>query len=106
MKWHLRTNVFACLWEPWDKEEPVYKSYAILITTASSKSVQEIHNRMPVILNPEYYDKWLNPKIQDSNELMAILQEGMIRDMKFHPVSTKVNSVKNNDPGCIEPLSE
>ncbi len=94
---------FAGLWESWDKEEPVYKSCTI-ITTESSRSVQDIHNRMPVILKSENHDKWLDPEIQDPKELMAVLQEGMIQDMKYHPVSTKVNSVKNNGQSCIEPL--
>jgi putative SOS response-associated peptidase YedK len=94
---------FAGIWETWDKEEPVYQSCAI-ITVESSISIQEIHHRMPVILQPEYYDKWLDPKIQAPKELIAILQEGMIRDMKYYPVSTKVNSVNDNDQGCIAPL--
>jgi putative SOS response-associated peptidase YedK len=94
---------FAGLWESWDKEEPVYKSFTI-ITIESSGPVQEIHNRMPVILKSENHDKWLDFEIQDPKELMTILQEGMIQDMKYYPVSTKVNSAKNNGPSCIEPL--
>ena len=100
---------FAGLWETWtDKErdeESVYKSCTI-ITTAASESIREIHHRMPVILDPDFYEKWLNVAIQYPKELEIILKDGVIHDMKYHPVSTFVNSVKNNDPNCIKPIDE
>lgn len=98
---------FAGLWETWtDKEsdeESVYKSCSI-ITTAASESIREIHNRMPAILDPKYHGKWLDAEIQDPKELETILQGGIILDMINYPVSTLVNSVKNNDPNCIKPI--
>jgi putative SOS response-associated peptidase YedK len=100
---------FAGLWETWtDKEsgeESVYKSCTI-ITTAASESIRGIHHRMPVILDPTFHEKWLNAEIQDPKELEIILQDGLIHDMKYYPVSTLVNSVKNNDPNCIKPIDE
>ena len=98
---------FAGLWETWtDKEsdeESVYKSCTI-ITTVASESIREIHNRMPAILDPKYHGKWLDTEIQDPKELETILQDGIILDMISYPVSTLVNSVKNNDPYCIKPI--
>ena len=98
---------FAGLWETWtDKEsdeESVYKSCTI-ITTVASESIREIHNRMPAILDPKYHGKWLDAEIQDPKELEIILQDGIILDMISYPVSTLVNSVKNNDPYCIKPI--
>ena len=100
---------FAGLWEAWTNkesdEESVYKSCTI-ITTEASEPIREIHNRMPVILIPEFYEKWLNTEIKDPKELGVILQDGLIRDMQFNPVSKYVNSVKNNDPSCINPIDE
>lgn len=100
---------FAGLWETWtDKEsgeESVYKSCTI-ITTAASESIRGIHHRMPVILDPTFHEKWLNAEIQDPKESEIILQDGLIHDMKYYPVSTLVNSVKNNDPNCIKPIDE
>ena len=100
---------FAGLWETWtpkkSDEKSVYKSCTI-ITTAACESIREIHNRMPVILGPGFYEKWLNVEIQDSNELEIILKDGIIHDMKYYPVSTFVNSVKNNDSNCIKPIDE
>ena len=98
---------FAGLWETWtDKkkdEESVYKSCTIL-TTPASERIRELHNRMPVMLDPDFYEKWLNVEIQDPKELEIILKDGLIHDMKYYPVSTLVNSVKNNDPNCIKPI--
>lgn len=100
---------FAGLWETWtDKEsgeESVYKSCAI-ITTSASGAIREIHHRMPVILDPKFHEKWLNAQIQDPKKLEIILQKGLIHDMKYYPVSKLVNSVKNNDPNCIKPADE
>ncbi len=99
---------FAGLWETWKSkesdDEPVYHSCTIL-TIDSSESIREIHNRMPVILLPETHEAWLNPEIQDTKQLETILQEGYVREMKTYPVSTFVNSVKNNGPTCIEPIT-
>ena len=100
---------FAGLWETWtDKEtgeESVYKSCTI-ITTAASESIREIHHRMPAILDPEFHEKWLNTDIQDPKELQVIINDGIIHNMKYYPVSKLVNSVKNNDPNCIKPVDE
>jgi putative SOS response-associated peptidase YedK len=92
---------FAGLWEVWDKEDPPYKS-CLLITTESSESIQPIHNRMPVILKPDYHDKWINP---DSEDPIHILKEGMIKEFKSFPVSRKVNKPEHNAPDCIKPIS-
>ena len=100
---------FAGLWETWtDKEtgeESVYKSCTI-ITTAASESIREIHHRMPVILDPKFHEKWLNAVIQDPKALQVIIDDGIIHNMSFYPVSKLVNSVKNNHPNCIKPVDE
>jgi putative SOS response-associated peptidase YedK len=100
---------FAGLWETCtDKESDegsVYKSCTI-ITTAAKGYISKIHHRMPVILFPEFHEKWLNSQIQDPKELEIILRDGIIHDIKYYPVSKLVNSVKNNDPNCIRPLGE
>ena len=61
---------------------------------------------MPVVLFPEFHEKWLNSEIQDPKELEIILRDGIIHDIKYYPVSKLVNSVKNNDPNCIRPIGE
>lgn len=98
---------FAGLWEIWKDRQATgdqsdYRSCAI-ITTEASESVQDIHHRMPVILQPEAYDKWLDPENEDVHQLESILQTNLIRELKSHPVSKLVNRVQNNSPTNIEP---
>lgn len=91
---------FSGIWEIWDKEKPPYKSCAI-ITTSASNSIQAIHHRMPVILKPENHDAWLDPKEKNP---MDILKKGMVTEMKYHPVSTRVNKAGNNDESLLDPF--
>jgi len=99
---------FAGLWEAWqpgdfDDDQSTYNSCTI-ITREASSSVRGIHHRMPVILKPEAYDRWLNPEIQQSEYLQNIIDTEYIRELKYFPVSKMVNRVQNNTPECIKPL--
>lgn len=104
-----RPFAFAGLWETWKSKnaadnEPVYKSCTIL-TTAASESIQAIHHRMPVILQPDAYEDWLNPDIHDADRLADILQNHLLRRMQYYPVSKRVNRVQNNSAENIQPLT-
>ncbi len=95
---------FAGLWEIWRSgAEDEYRSCAI-ITTAANESIRDIHNRMPVILQPAIYDAWLNPQNHDIKQLSSILQNEFIRELARYPVSRRVNDVRHNDARCIQPL--
>lgn len=96
---------FAGLWETWGQkqQESVYKSCTI-ITTEACKAVRDIHHRMPVIFKPEAYEFWLNPDNQDVTALKKILKEALLTDLVSHPVSKQVNSTRNNDASCIDPI--
>ena len=97
---------FAGLWEIWDnqgKEEIPYRTCTIL-TREASESVKPIHHRMPVILKPESYNDWLNPKNQDVNFLLDIIHNRIHTELTGIPVSKQVNSVRNNKPDNIRPV--
>ena len=96
---------FAGLWEVWKEagSSDPYRSCAI-ITTEASESVRPIHHRMPVILRPETHTAWLAHAPQDSEHLQQILSEGFIQQLSHHPVSRKVNSTRNNESACIDPV--
>ena len=105
-----RPFAFGGLWETWKSktaadDDPVYKSCTIL-TTAASESIRAIHHRMPVVLRPEAYEDWLNPQIQDADRLSVILQDHLVRKMRYYPVSKRVNRVQNNAADNIQPLTE
>jgi putative SOS response-associated peptidase YedK len=97
---------FAGLWEIWDdkgKKENPYYSCAIL-TRDASESVQPIHHRMPVILRPEAFERWLNSDYQKTDELQEIIKKQVYSELTATPVSKQVNSVKNNSPDNIRPI--
>ena len=102
---------FAGLWERWkpqtaagDHEDQIEYKSCTIITRMASKSVRDIHHRMPVILKPEAYDDWLDPKIQQADYLENILEIRHFRQMKNYAVSKFVNRVQNNTAECIDPL--
>jgi putative SOS response-associated peptidase YedK len=59
-----------------------------------------------VILDPAGYDRWLDTERFDRDELIALLQPYPEQDMQVQPVSQRVNSVRNDDPQCVEGESE
>jgi putative SOS response-associated peptidase YedK len=103
-----RPFAFAGLWATLKgidgDDEREYKSCAI-ITTAASESIQAVHHRMPVILQPEAYSVWLDPGIESAERLNDVLQHQHVRQMRHHRVSNLVNRVQNNSAACIEPLA-
>jgi putative SOS response-associated peptidase YedK len=66
--------------------------------------MRDIHHRMPVILKPEAYEFWLNPENQDVAALKNILGKALLTDLVSYPVSKQVNSTRNNDASCIDPV--
>ncbi len=96
----------AGLWSEWlHPDRPALMSYAIL-TTNASPSMSDLHHRMPVALPREAWDAWLDPKQRDGNAAIRAALGSATRDFANHPVSTMVNSVRNNDPRLIEPVQD
>jgi putative SOS response-associated peptidase YedK len=91
---------FAGLWEHWEGEEGVIESCTIIVTTAN-EALKEIHDRMPVILSPTHYDTWLNPDNQDSKQLQALLKPFPVDRLEAYPVSTAVNSPRNDSAALL-----
>jgi len=76
-------------------------SYSI-ITTDPNKVMEDIHDRMPVILHPEEFDDWLNPGNEDPNFLKEFLKPYPDDGIEEHIVSKEVGNVKNNGEGLIQ----
>ncbi|HEY0866205.1 MAG TPA: SOS response-associated peptidase [Fimbriimonas sp.] len=63
---------FAGLWETWHPEQENLRTYT-MVTTVPNEAVQPFHDRMPAILTPDQYDRWLDPAIRETGELSALL---------------------------------
>ncbi len=94
---------FAGLWEHWEQEGKKIESCTIIVTGAN-ELVGAIHDRMPVILPARDYDRWLDPQLQDPEALKPLLRPYPAADMEAWPVSTLVNSPKNDRPELIDPV--
>ena len=108
---------FAGLWERWvkpassdspetDLDEPapsqIVESFTI-ITTEANTAIKPLHNRMPVIVQPQHYGWWLDCGL--GNEMHGfVLNHPDSLPLKIYPVSAQVNGVKTDDPRCIEPV--
>ena len=101
-----RPFAFAGLWEHWEGSEGMAIQSCTILTTTSNEVVGRIHDRMPVILNPTDYDRWLDPSIQEPAVLQTLLRPYPADEMTAYPVSTLVNSPANDNPGCTEPLPQ
>ncbi len=94
----------AGVWEAWGGERGVVESCAI-ITTDANATVAPIHQRMPVVLVPEDYATWLDPEA-DAATLQGLLVPCDDAVLTAHPVSTRVNSPRNDDPACVDPVAD
>ncbi|MGZ5050610.1 MAG: SOS response-associated peptidase [Methylobacter sp.] len=90
---------FAGLWEHWRHEQQTIYSCAI-ITTLAGDQMTAIHSRMPAIIAPKDYDRWL-AKNNTVIEMSDFLNDEINRTMQITPISTRVNNPLHNDENCL-----
>jgi putative SOS response-associated peptidase YedK len=94
----------AGLWENWKSPDGKSVYSCSVITTSPNELVQGIHDRMPVILNPEDEKYWLDPSITDTTKLNPLLKPLDYALMEAYEVSPLVNSPKNNSIELIQKI--
>ena len=93
---------FAGLWERWrPKGGEALETFTIL-TTDANEVLEPIHNRMPVILEPKDYERWMEPAAAERLPL-DLLRPFPEERMIAWPVSSRVGNVRNNDPELLAP---
>ena len=96
---------FAGLWESWMGPNGEEQETAAIITTDASPSIAHIHDRMPVIVPPDAFDFWLDPKV-DAEMAMAVIAPAKDEAIEHYEVSRAVNRHENDMPMLVEPLRE
>jgi putative SOS response-associated peptidase YedK len=106
-----RSLSFAGLYELWrdpavsSDDQDAWLWTTTIITTSAPDEIGMIHDRMPMIIDPRSWADWLDPANNDVADLKTLLTPAMVGDLTTWPVSTAVNSVRNNGPELIKPVS-
>ena len=95
----------AGLWENWHSPSGEWIRTFVIITTPPNELCAQLHNRMPAVLKPEMWPTWLGEHPTTLPDLKAMLSPYPADGMLAWPVSTRVGSVKNNDPSLFEPIA-
>ena len=93
----------AGLYERWIGEGGEVVDSCTLITTDANATLAPFHDRMPVILAPSDYGRWLDRGRQESEALMSLLAPCPPDWLDSSPVSTRINNPRNDDPECLIP---
>lgn len=104
--------LMAGLWESWlDKtsktetaDQPV--ETCTILTTEANSIMQPLHDRMPVILQQEHFDFWLDNQFNDQAQLEKILVPFAADELQTWPVDKLVNKAANDEPRCVEPVKQ
>ena len=91
---------FAGLWDGWKDSSGTWVKTCSILTTTPYAITSAVHDRMPVILDPDSYDLWLDPRMQNVAAISELLKPYDTHLMRCYPVSTRINHVANDDEEC------
>jgi len=95
---------FAGLWDGWKNAEGGWVKTCTILTTTPNAITATVHDRMPVILDRESYDLWLDPGITKAQVVSELLKPYDARLMRWYPISPRINHVANDDEDCSRPV--
>jgi putative SOS response-associated peptidase YedK len=96
---------FAGLWDRWKDPTGLWIKSCSILTTTPNAMTALVHDRMPVILDPNNYDLWLDPGMQDAKAATEMVKPFDAKLMGCYPVSEWVNKVTNDDEQCSRPVA-
>ena len=101
-----RLMALAGLWEIWRSPGgEVLRSFTI-VTTAANTLLAPLHERMPVVLDPDAWPEWLGERQADPERLKELMAGCPPERLALWAVDKRVGNVKNNDPGLAEPVAD
>jgi putative SOS response-associated peptidase YedK len=96
----------AGIWEDWLTADGSELDSCAVITTAANDTLSPIHQRMPVILDPTDWDRWLNTVDTSEKDARKLLKPAPNELMEAVPISDRVNKVSENDADLLKPVSQ
>jgi putative SOS response-associated peptidase YedK len=91
-------------WDRWKNTSGDAVETCSILTTTPNAVTAVVHDRMPVILDPDSYDLWLDPGMKDVGSVSELLKPCNAGIMRSYAVSTRVNHVINDDEECSAPV--
>jgi putative SOS response-associated peptidase YedK len=91
---------FAGVWDRWKSPAGQVLESCSILTTAPNELIEDLHDRMPVILPPRHYQTWLMAPPAEAERLAELLVPFDATIMKRYPVSSLVNKPQNDMPEC------
>ena len=98
--------VFAGLWDTWRGPDGAAFDSFTIVTTAAGPRIAALHDRMPVVLEPADWARWLHPEPLPPEALGDLLRPAEPADLAIAAVSSTVNSVANEGPACVAPPAQ
>ncbi|UPK73945.1 SOS response-associated peptidase [Nocardioidaceae bacterium SCSIO 66511] len=101
----------AGLYEIWrdptkdESADDAFRWTCTVLTTKAEDDVGHIHDRMPLLVEPDRYHAWLDPDRSEKDDLLGLLVPAAPGRLEAYPVSTEVNNVRNNGPQLLDPLA-
>jgi putative SOS response-associated peptidase YedK len=95
---------FAGIWDRWRSPSGDWIRTCSILTTTPNAVTSAVRDRMPVILDPDGYDLWLDPGMRDVSAASELLKPYDARLMQCYPVSTRINHIANDDQACSVPV--
>ena len=96
----------AGLWTGWrDPATDTVRRTFTIITTTPNDALGDLHDRMPVVVDADAWERWLDPSPADPGELLGLLAPNETVDLEVYPVERFVNDVRRDGPELIVPLA-
>lgn len=106
-RFHLKNEALfamAGIWDTWQRPDGSWLQSFSIITTQANEVMAPIHNRMPVILPKESETRWIYTT--DYRQLLTLLKPYPADEMVCYPVTSRLNSVMNDDESLIKQIEE
>ena len=100
---------FAGVYEFWrdpersDDDPLAWRTTYAIVTTQAEAGLDRIHDRMPVVLAPDRWAAWLDPGVDDADQVRALLAPVSPGRFAAYPVGRRVGNVANTGPALLEP---
>jgi putative SOS response-associated peptidase YedK len=98
----------AGVWDSWKSPEGPRRESCAIVTTPARGPIQQLHDRMPLVLDRDERDLWLSASANDASGVVADAgaREERAEHLIVVPVSTWVNDVRHDDPHCLDAPAE